>query len=83
MDHNIRGDLTSVTPIGIPLIRILDHFVLGLGCRVGEWEGRLRELVRDALIWGAASWSVCGVDTGPPVITRLPLAVHLMVTSWI
>jgi len=31
---------------------------------------------------GAASWSVCGVTVGPPVITRLPLTVHLTATSW-
>ena len=44
--------------------------------------GRERDLVRDALMWGAASWSMCGVAAGPPVITKLLLAVHLMVTSW-
>jgi len=57
---------------------IFDHFVFGRGCGKVELEGRLRECVSEALICGAASWSVCGVAAGPPVITRLPLAVHLM-----
>ena len=33
-------------------------------------------------MWGAASWSICGVAAGPPVMTKLPLAVHLIATSW-
>jgi len=69
-------------PMGTPLIQIFDHLVFGRGC--GRWESKdgLRELKREVLMWGAASWSVCGVAVGPPVITRLPLTVHLMATSW-
>jgi len=69
-------------PVGTPLIRILDHFVLGLGCGGGELVGRERRCRREMLIWGAASWRVCGVAAGPLVMTKLPLAVHLTVTSW-
>ena len=61
---------------------ILDHFVLGLGCGRGESVGRLKECKREMLMWGAANWSVCGVVAGPPVMTKLPLAVHLAATSW-
>jgi len=68
--------------MGTLLIQIFDHLVFGCGC--GRWESkdRLRELKREVLMWGAASWSVCGVAVGPPVITRLPLTVHLTATSW-
>ena len=78
----MRGDLLLDAPVGMLLIRILDHFVLGLGCRGGEFVGRESRCRREALMWGAASWSVCGVVAGPPVMTKLPLAIHLMATSW-
>jgi len=74
----MRGNLSSDTPIGMLLIRTLDHFVLGLGCGGGELAGRVRKWGREALIWGAASWSMCGVMAGPLVITKLPLAVYLL-----
>jgi len=77
-----RGDLSVDMPVGTPLIVILDHLVLGRGWGREEWKGRDRELVRAALMWGAANWSVCGVAAGPPVMTKLPLAVHLTATSW-
>jgi len=85
-----RGDLAVNAPVGTLLIVILDHLVLGCGWGreewkgMGreEWEGMGRELVRAVLMWGAANWSVCGVAAGPPVMTKLPLAVHLTATSW-
>ena len=64
-------------------MQIFNHFVFGHSCGRGESEDRLRELEREVLMWGAASWRVCGVAAGPPVITRLPFTVHLAVTSWI
>ena len=76
-----RGDLAIDVPVGMPLIVILDHLVVGWGWGRGEWEGMERELV-SALMWGAANWSMCGVAAGPPVMTKLPLAVHLTATSW-
>jgi len=60
-----RGDLAVDVPVGMPLIVILDHLVLGHGWGRGEWEGMGRELVRAALMWGAANWSVCGVVAAP------------------
>jgi len=68
--------------VGTLLIVILDHLVLGHGWEREEWKGMGRELVRAVLMWGAANWSVCGVAAGPPVMTKLPLAVHLTATSW-
>ena len=68
-------------PVGMLLMVILDHFVLGLGCGRGELEGRLKECEREVLIWGAASWRVCGVAAGPPVMTKFPFAVYLTATS--
>ena len=53
-----RGDLTSDMPVGMLLMVILDHLGLGLGWGRGALEGRGRDLVRDAVIWGAANWSM-------------------------
>ena len=69
-------------PVGLLLIQNFNHLVFGHGCGRWELKDRLRELKRKVLIWGAASWSVCGVTVGPSVITRLPLTVHLTATSW-
>ena len=76
------GDLACDAPVGTPLMVIFDHFVLGLGCEMGVSEDRWREQEREVLMWGAASWRVCGVAAGPPVMTKLPLAVHLAASSW-
>ena len=35
------------------------------------------------LIWGMAAWREWRVEVGPPVMIRLPLAVHLTVASCI
>ena len=34
------------------------------------------------LMWSAAAWRDWGEEVGPPVMMRLPLAVHLMAASW-
>src|ERR1700730_13874920 len=64
-------------------MEILDHLTLALGCGMGEEEvERCSALVRMLLICGAALLREVEVVVGPPVTTRLPLAVHLMAASW-
>jgi hypothetical protein len=69
------------TPVGTPLMEILDHLTFGLAAGRRACEGILRVVLRIELICVAASWRVAGVEAGPPVTTRLPLAVHLTATS--
>ena len=69
-------------PVGIPLIRILDHFVFGLGCGIGgKAVGSGSSLLSRVLIWGAAIWRDCWDTEGPPVTTRFPFAVYLTAAS--
>lgn len=77
------GDFAALHPlldqgplVGTLLMRILDHFVLGLGCGMRVLEGSMSILLREVLMWGAASWREWGDADGPPVTTRLPFAVH-------
>ena len=50
------GSLSLDAPVGTPFMRILDHFTLALGWEIKDVEGNLSEIVRMALIWGAAVW---------------------------
>jgi hypothetical protein len=71
------------TLVGILLMEILDHLTLALGCGMGVGEvERCNALVRMLLICGAALLREVEVAVGPPVTTRLPLAVYLTAASW-
>jgi hypothetical protein len=64
-------------------MEILDHLMLALGCGMGVGEvERCSALMRMLLICRAALLREAKVVVGPPVTTRLPLAVHLMAASW-
>ena len=84
MQWHSSGEYSSLeldVLVGTPLIMILDHFMLAHGGGRGESESTLSFQERMALICGAVSWSDAGVVEGPPLTTRLPIAVHLMVAS--
>ena len=66
--------------VGTQFMRVLAHFTLALGWDRRGVGGSLSNIVRMALIWGAAVWRGW-VDEDPPVIMRLPFAVHLTVAS--
>jgi hypothetical protein len=63
------------------LIEIFDYFTLGLAIGKHMSEVSLRVLARIALMYGTTSWRVARVEIGPPVMTRLPLAIHLTAAS--
>ena len=69
------------TPVGTPLIEILDHLTFGLAAGRRAFDGALRMSLRAVLMCAAAIWRVAGEEVGPPVTTKLPLAVHLTAAS--
>jgi len=78
----VNGSRMLDTPVGTPLMIILDHLTLALGGGMVVWEGSWNLLERMLLMCNAASWRDAGVAEGPPVTTRLPFAVHLTAASW-
>ena len=75
------GPVPEDTPVGTPFMRILNHLTLACGYARVWSEGSERVVEMMLLIWGAASWRECGVEVGPPVTTKLPLAVHYTAAS--
>ena len=69
------------TPVGTPLMSILDYLMLALGCGMGLVVEIGRREGMEVLMWGTVAWREWGVEVGLPVTTRLPFAVHLMAAS--
>ena len=77
----MKGPCLLDAPVGTPLIVIFDHLTFGLAVGMGLSEGVLKRELRMLIICGAAIWRECMVALGLSVTTRLPLVVHLTVTS--
>ena len=66
-------------PMGMLLMRSLDHLMLACVGGGVELTVAMYKLAKACTIVEAAIWSWCRMTFGPPVTIRLPFAVHLMV----